>query len=140
MIDDADVIRRFLGGEKAAFELLVTEYQRRIYNFALRMVQNPEDAADLTQEIFILVLRKLRTFRGDSKFSTWLYSIACNTCRDFLRRRKLLVSVSDPLFQETAIRARTNPGFAGADPAQKIEEKELAETILRSIAELPVDY
>ena len=123
MIDDADAIRRFLGGEKAAFELLVTEYQQRIYNFALRMVQNPEDAADLTQEIFILVLRKLRTFRGDSKFSTWLYSIACNTCRDFLRRRKLLVSMSDPLFQETATLARTNPGFASADPAQKIEEK-----------------
>ncbi len=140
MTSDSQLISGHLKGDKRAFEMLVTKYQQRIYNFSLRMVQNPDDAADLTQEIFILVFRKLHTFRGDSKFSTWLYSIACNTCRDFLRRRKPMIPISDSMYQKGNHVGKASPDFNQNDPAERLEKKELAQVILEGIVQLPTDY
>jgi RNA polymerase sigma-70 factor (ECF subfamily) len=87
-IRDEDLVRRYLSGDRAAFAALVERHERRIYNLALRMTGQPEDARDATQDAFLTVLRKLSTFRGESAFSTWLHRVAVNACYDLLRKRR----------------------------------------------------
>ena len=82
---DAFLIRRYLNGDARAFEVLFKKYQTPIFNLVSRMV-NGEDAYDLTQDVFCNALRGLHNFRGESKFSTWLYSIARNVCLNRLRQ------------------------------------------------------
>ncbi len=85
---DAEVIDQIRAGQKEAFENIVVRYNRRIYAVAYRYVNNSEEAADITQEIFIRVWEKLETFRGDSKFSTWLFQLAGNHCKNKLKALK----------------------------------------------------
>lgn len=87
---DIRCIERFLAGDNRAFEELVFRYQRRIYNLALRYLRVPEEAQEVTQEIFVKVFGSLGSFRGDAKFSTWLYLVAGNHCKNrlkYLKRR-----------------------------------------------------
>ena len=84
---DADLVRRFLEGDQHAFETLFRKYQEPIFNMVSRMVPG-EDAYDLTQDVFCNALRGLRRFRGDAKFSTWIYSIARNVCLNRIRHIK----------------------------------------------------
>ncbi len=84
---EKEIIERVLGGDANAFEELVLRYESTVYNLALRMLSNREDAADMTQETFIKAYSSLSSFRGDSKFSVWLYRICSNVCLDFLRAR-----------------------------------------------------
>jgi RNA polymerase sigma factor (sigma-70 family) len=82
-----EIIRRVRAGDTDAFGLLVDEYQKNVYNLALRMTGSPEDAQDMSQEAFIKAYNSLSSFRGESKFSVWLYRIVSNVCLDFLRSR-----------------------------------------------------
>ncbi|HYL79718.1 MAG TPA: sigma-70 family RNA polymerase sigma factor [Candidatus Acidoferrum sp.] len=82
---DSEVIRRVLGGDRAAFDVLVLEYQERIYRLAYRLTRNPEDARDLAQEAFVQAYRSLGSFQQRSSFSTWLYRIAMNLCLNHLK-------------------------------------------------------
>ena len=93
-IDEKHMIRLAADGDMAAFEQLVTTHQPAIYRLALRMTGNPEDAADMTQEVFLRAYRALGTFRGESKFSVWLYRLTTNVCIDFLRSRRRHPTVS----------------------------------------------
>jgi RNA polymerase sigma-70 factor (ECF subfamily) len=82
---DFEVVQRVLAGETAAFDVLVRQYQHEIYRLAYRMTRNAEDARDLAQEAFIQAYRSLASFRGQSRFSTWLYRIAMNLCLTHLK-------------------------------------------------------
>lgn len=93
-IDEKKVIKRAAKGDAGAFEQLVLTYQTPIYNLCLRMIGNPEDAADLTQEAFIKAWKNLGGFQFESAFSTWLYRLASNTCLDHLRSVKRRPQVS----------------------------------------------
>lgn len=84
---DEDLIRRAANGDGGAFETLLKTYEKQVYNLALRMTDNPDDAQDVTQETFLRVWRGLPGYRFDASFSTWLYRLANNVCIDFLRRR-----------------------------------------------------
>ncbi|MFI3173996.1 MAG: sigma-70 family RNA polymerase sigma factor [Bacillota bacterium] len=75
-------------GDVAAFEHLIKSQERIVYNIAYRMINNKDDAYDLSQEIFIKIFRNLRHFNGQSSFSTWVYRIAVNACIDEIRKRK----------------------------------------------------
>jgi RNA polymerase sigma-70 factor, ECF subfamily len=85
-LPDAELLRRFNGGEADAFEVLLTRYQKPIYNFALRSTRHPQAAQDLVQEVFLRVVHRSGDFQGNSKFSTWIYTIARNLCVDASRR------------------------------------------------------
>jgi len=87
-VTDETLVRRALAGSNGAWNKLVKRYEKRVYNYALRMVGHPDDAFDLMQEVFMGVHRNLGGFRGDGAFPAWLFRIASFRCTDYLRRRR----------------------------------------------------
>src|SRR5215475_9330867 len=85
-LTDAELVEKASGGDRAALESLVLRHQAWIYNIAVRMVFQPQDAEEVTQEVLIKVITKLSTFKGESKFRTWLYRIAANHVLNMKRR------------------------------------------------------
>ena len=83
--DDAWLIEGLRLGEEAAYEYLTNEYQLPVYNLVSRLVNEPADAADVVQEVFIKVFRKIEAFRGDSSLKTWIYRIAVNEAYNYKR-------------------------------------------------------
>ena len=81
-------------GTDLTFEQLYETYRGRVFSTAYRMLSNRADAEDCTQDVFVKVFKKLKSFRGDSAVSTWIYRIAVNACLDFRRRRRLRQAVS----------------------------------------------
>jgi RNA polymerase sigma factor (sigma-70 family) len=86
---DEQIINRVLKGEQSAFGLIVDKYKNYVFTLVLRFTQNREDAEEIAQDVFIKAYRSLADFRGDSKFSTWLFTITRTTCLSFLRKKKL---------------------------------------------------
>jgi len=85
---DEDLVRRFRAGDPGAFTELVRRHQQRVYSLCVRMLGDAEAAADVAQDTFLAVLRKIDGFRGDSAFTTWLHRVAVNACYDELRRKQ----------------------------------------------------
>jgi RNA polymerase sigma-70 factor (ECF subfamily) len=133
---DADLVKRFLDGDEGAFEMLVKRHQKSIYNLAYRITGDQASAADLTQEVFIRVLRKISTFKGQAAFKTWLYRLAINLCRDFIRREKRLA-----LF--TGLALFNNLPFKRSienDPVELVERAEMKELVQEVLLKLPFDF
>jgi RNA polymerase sigma-70 factor, ECF subfamily len=82
-----ELVRRAQAGEPAALRELIASQQTYVYSICRGIMRNEADAADMTQDAFVRVLRSLHTFRGETKFTTWLYRLATNVCLDELRRR-----------------------------------------------------
>ena len=87
-MDENILVKKAINGDNSAFEMLMEKHMGIIYNIALRMAANQDDAEDMTQEIMIKIFRSLSSFKGNSKFSTWIYRVAVNTCLDELKRKK----------------------------------------------------
>ena len=87
-MDDKHILAQARRGELDAFEELVRRYEKRVYAIALRSAGSPEDAADITQDVFLRAWRSIESFRGDSGFSTWLFRITMNICVDHVRHRQ----------------------------------------------------
>lgn len=134
------VIRQVCAGDTDAFEALVTAYQKQVYNLALRTVGNEEDAADMTQEAFLRAYRSLGSFRGDSKFSVWLYRLTTNICIDFLRSRGRRPTVSLTAADEDEEPQELDVADDRFDPVQSLERAELRRAVQRGLASLPEDY
>lgn len=81
-------------GSDLSFERLYEMYRGRVFSTACRMLSNRADAEDVTQDVFVKVFKKLKSFRGESAVSTWIYRIAVNACLDFRRRRRLRQAIS----------------------------------------------
>jgi RNA polymerase sigma-70 factor (ECF subfamily) len=92
---DKEIISRVLQGEQHAYAELVNRYQSYVFTLVLRMVKTREDAEEVAQDVFVKAYRSLADFRGESKFSTWLYTIANTTSITFLRKKKLEVHSLD---------------------------------------------
>lgn len=86
--NDRELIRRYLAGDAGAFGTLVQRHQARVYGLCLRVIGDPDDAADAAQDAFIMAFRKLGQFRGDAAFTTWMHRVTVNSCYDVLRTRK----------------------------------------------------
>ena len=85
---DEELVRRFREGQDDAFTALVRRHQQRVYSVCLRVLGDADAAADVAQETFLTVLRKIEGFRGEAAFTTWLHRVALNACYDELRRRR----------------------------------------------------
>lgn len=92
--EEKGYIERVLAGDESAYEPLVTENQTKVYRLALRILKNEADAEDAAQEAFLKAYTSLADFRGDSRFSVWLYRLTNNICIDMLRKNKRAVIVS----------------------------------------------
>ena len=88
-LTDTEIISRVLKGEQQLFAALVERYQNYVFTLVLRFIEIREDAEELSQDILVKAYRSLADFRGDSKFSTWLYTIVRTSCITFLRKKKL---------------------------------------------------
>ncbi len=91
MDGDIKVIKRVLRGDIECFEELVQKYEAKIYRTCYKFVKNEQDAKDVAQEVFIKIYNNLASYKQHSKFSTWAYKIAVNSCLNFLRKKDLLV-------------------------------------------------
>ena len=135
MQDDL-LIRRAQRGDADAFEQLLLEHQKNVYNLCYRMANNPDDAMDLSQETFLRAWRCLDQYQFASAFSTWLYRLCSNLCIDFLRKRRRQQTV--PLTFEDADGEEQT--YAVPDPAplpeEQVELKLTRETLQAAMAQL----
>lgn len=131
------VVRAVLNGDVNAFEMLVKEYEKNVYNLALRMVGNSEDAADMSQEAFIKAYNSLDSFRGDSKFSVWLYRIVSNVCLDFIRSRKRKQTVSLSMEDDNGDDVELDIADDTQSPERLMDKRLTREAVRRGLASLP---
>ena len=102
-LNDNEIISQVLSGDYQAYAVLVNRYQNYVFTLALRMVKNREDAEEVAQDSFIKAYKYLADFKGNSKFTTWLYTIVNNTGISFLRKKKLdIYSLDDEKVFATA--------------------------------------
>ena len=137
---EAAIVRKVLGGDANAFETLVLEYEKNVYNIALRMTGNSEDAADMTQEAFIKAYNSLQSFRVDSKFSVWLYRIVSNVCLDFLRSKNRRPTVSLSVEDDDGEDAQLDVADESQSPELLLDRKLTRESVRRGLDSLPPDY
>ena len=146
---DELLVRRFQQGNVDAFETLVRRHGGRVYNLCLRILGDPEEAADASQDTFVTALRKAHTFRGDAAFTTWLHRVAVNACYDSLRRKRrrpMLRVITDP-DEETAEVALPVPDHAEgvvlsidvAAALQEVPEEFRITLVMADVQDLPYD-
>jgi RNA polymerase sigma-70 factor (ECF subfamily) len=111
--DEATLILQCVRGDRSAFTELVRRYQDRLYNTAFRLLGNADDAADVVQEALLHAYVSLSTFKGDSRFFTWLYRIAVNSAISLKRKQRLAVSLT-----------HRNGAVHGAEPADETESNQ----------------
>ncbi len=135
---DAILVREARGGTPEAFGELVRRYQDRVYTLVFGLIQNHDDALDLTQDVFVRAHASLRQFREEAVFYTWIYRIALNACIDFNRRKRRFpepCSLDDRGFVETGFEP-TDARVAN-QPDRALENKELGHLLRRAIERLP---
>lgn len=134
------IVRQVLEGDTNAFEELVLEYEKKVYNVALRILGNSEDAADMTQEAFIKAYNSLSGFRGDSKFSVWLTRIVSNLCLDFLRSRNRRPTISLSMEDDDGDDVQLDIADTRQSPELLLERSLTRESVRRGLRSLPEDY
>jgi len=138
--EEHDIVERAKRGDDSAFELLVAENQKQVYNLALRMVKNEDDAFDVAQEAFLRAYSALPRFRGDSKFSVWLYRLTSNISIDFLRKRRRENIVSLSFANEEDETEEIEIPDERFDPQTELERRELRSRVSKGLDELPSEY
>lgn len=135
-MQDELLIRRAQRGDADAFEQLLLEHQKNVYNLCYRMAGNPDDAMDLSQETFLRAWRCLDQYQFASAFSTWLYRLCSNICIDFLRKRRRQQTV--PLTFEDADGEEQTYAVPDAQPLpeEQVELKLTRETLQAAMAQL----
>lgn len=134
---EQDLIQGLRDADESAFKYLVDTYQDRIFNTAIGIVQNAEDAEDVAQEVFIQVYRSIHSFKGESKLSTWLYRIATTRALDLLRSRKSKkrFGFMQRLFGDNNEPIHEIPDYH--HPGLALDQKENAAKLFRAINQLP---
>jgi RNA polymerase sigma-70 factor (ECF subfamily) len=135
---DQQLVERAQRGEKQAFELLVSKYQRKLARLLSRFIRDPTEVEDVTQEAFIKAYRALPTFRGESAFYTWLYRIGINTAKNYL------VAMGRRAPTTTEFDSEEAEGFEEGEqlrdlntPENEMMSRQIAETVNRTLEELP---
>ncbi|MCX7885128.1 MAG: sigma-70 family RNA polymerase sigma factor [Caloramator sp.] len=130
-MEERELIKRCQKNDIEAFEILILSYEKKIYNLCFYMLKNIEDAKDASQEVSLKIYRSIEKFKGESKFSTWIYRITYNTCMDYIKRRKDELSFDDIINSERHIDSKVE---------NIIENRELQHDIKRCILNLSNDF
>ncbi|GAB4434327.1 MAG: sigma-70 family RNA polymerase sigma factor [Chloroflexi bacterium OHK40] len=137
-----ELIAQAQQGDPQALTQLLMGQQHYVYSIAMSVLKHPEDAADLTQEAFIRLFRALPQYNGESRFTTWLYRLVVNMCRDELRRRGRQVPLAPPSTEEEE--ADQLAGVADddrwADPEQALDSRELRAQVRQALGQLEEHY
>jgi RNA polymerase sigma-70 factor (ECF subfamily) len=142
--DESLFIDKLRAGDAVAFETLIDRYSGDIYALLIRLTENAEEAADLTQDTFLRALRSITSFRGDSELKTWLFRIAINESRNRFRwwkrrRRGLTISLDAPIGDSDTVLSDTLPG-SSASPEETALSHEREYAIQAAMLEIPDVY
>jgi RNA polymerase sigma-70 factor (ECF subfamily) len=125
--DDFLIIKKFIGGDNSSFQILVKKHREKVRNIVYLTMSSSNMVDDITQEVFITIYRKLKFFRFESQFTTWLYRITVNKCKDYLRKmnvRKIFTPIKD------------NEDFAFTESS--LEEDDISKIVMEAVSKLPV--
>jgi len=125
--DDYSVIRQFIEGDKSAFQVLVKRHKEKVRNIIYITMNNSAFVDDIAQEVFITVYKNLKHFRFESQFTTWLYRITVNRCKDYLRRmnvRKIFSPIDE--------------GYNVSEYSTPVENNDISKIVMDAIAKLPL--
>lgn len=133
-LSDEELVEAFQRGDSSAFDQLVSRWERKIQGAIYRIVGSSEDARDLCQEAFLKAYRGLGSFKREARFSSWLYQIAVNSCRDRMRRQRGKITVSLDEMSETG-----ELPFRGDGPSalELMEAGDLSKTVAAAVRSLP---
>ncbi len=136
MAETEEAVRRFLQGEEEAFNRIVRQWERKIYNLAWHMLGNREDAQDVVQETFLSVFKSIRNLRDPGSFSTWMYKITLNHCRARRKSRSSLLrdSFSDRKEEESALQRDIPATPDGSGPIEALD------IVRKALADLSEDH
>ena len=136
-MNEFELIQQLRDGDEQAFKILVETYQDMVFNTAIGIVQNAEDAEDVAQEVFIRIFRSIHSFKGESKLSTWIYRITTSCALDMLRSRK---SKKRFAFLQRLFGDGNDPMYEVPDfyhPGVAMDQKENAARLFKAINQLP---
>lgn len=141
--DDATLVKGVQTGDTAAFDNLVLRYKDRVFNLCYRILGDFHEADDSAQETFLKVFRSIKGFRFDAAFSTWLYRVAVNTCKNRLksseyRRKNMTISLENPGYSGTGAPPREIRDN-GDSPGNHVEKKERIRQVQEAVNALPPD-
>ncbi len=142
-LDDVQLVERTQQGDQQAFSQLFAKYQKKVFNLCFRFVDNYEEAKDLTQETFVRVYNGIKNFRREASFSTWLYCIASNTCKNKLRSwkgRPNLVSLDETFETEDDEMTRQFEDKGCPTPLAEVETMEIQERVQKAINSLSEEH
>jgi len=125
--DDYSIIRQFIDGDQSAFQILVKRHKEKVRNIIYVTMNNSALVDDIAQEVFITVYRNLKYFRFESQFTTWLYRITVNRCKDYLRKMNVR-RIFSPLEEGNEVTEFTTP----------TENKDVSQIVMDAISKLPV--
>ena len=141
--EDEELVRRCAGGDREAFNDLVLKYQQKVFSVAYRFVGDPEEANDLAQEIFTAAYQNLKSFRGDSKFSTWLFQIATNRGKNrfkYLKRRGFFMNKGSSDTDDEGDQFNRALPDQTANPEELLSGNQIRRAVVEAINELEPDH
>jgi len=125
--DDYSIIRQFIDGDKSAFQILVKRHKEKVRNIIYLTMNNGALVDDIAQDVFITVYKNLKHFRFESQFTTWLYRITVNRCKDYLRKMNVR-KIFSPIEEGTEISEYSTP----------VENNDISRIVMDAISKLPV--
>ena len=135
-MSDEDLVLAVQAGDTQSFGELVARWQQPLYRFVSRVSSRPEDAHDVCQETFVRILRNANGYRKGARFSTWMYQIALNLCRDQTRRRRRWSLIVDET-RDAGDSPTPRGEVARHDPELAVERREMADAVGRALDEIP---
>lgn len=125
--DDYSIIRQFIEGDNSAFQILVKRHKEKVRNIIYLTMNNSALVDDIAQDVFITIYRNLKNFRFESQFTTWLYRITVNKCKDYLRRMNVR-KIFSPLDEGVEVSEYSSP----------VENRDVSKIVTEAISQLPV--
>lgn len=143
MVRDSELIRDFLGGDIDGFNRLVRRWQGRLYNFAYRYLMDEEEAKEIVQSALIKTYKNLRKLKNPEKFSSWVFQITVNLCRDRLKHNKKnrFTALNDDILRSKGAKNNHLDSMeALVNPTKKVDQQDLVEIIKKTLAQLSEEH